>query len=719
MRPNNRGASSLVVLLAFAAGSAAQPVSSAFTYQGELRSGASPAAGLHDLRFRLYDAELGGSQVGPTVCGDNISVSNGRFTLPLDFGPVFAGQGRYLEIDVRVDAGLSCASSAGFVTLGPRQAVTAAPHASFALSAANATTAQTSTNATNAVNATTATTAANATQLGGQSAAFYLDASNLATGVLGSARLGGTYSGLLTLSNPSNAFSGSGAGLTGLNASGISSGTLADARLSANVALLSAPQTVTGVLTFSAAPAFTGAGAPFTVSGGGVVTNLNADRLDGMDASAFLTSVPAGTVVSGNNATHILRAENSSATFNSAAVLGVTTGNAHGVRGESVGMGGVGVSGVSPGTGVFGSSSGVSGRGVWGSANEGVGVYGQSSVLGGIGVLGRGPGTAVFGEADASGGTGVYGEASASSGSGVGVRGTSSSPNGTGVSGLVTLPTGTSIGGRFETAGNSGKGVYGRAYSGSGATFGGLFESESTGGRGVHGLTSANSGITYAVFGIADSTDGRGAYGFASALSGPTYGVYGRAVSPSGYSVYANGVFGATGIKAFRIDHPDDPTGKYLMHYSAESPEVINFYRGTVTLDGNGEMMVELPAYFGKVNADPSYQLTAVGAAMPMLHVAEEVDPRALEAGAAAGPDDAAPICRFKIAGGLPGRRVSWRVEAARNDAWMRAHGAPVEVAKPGAERGTYQLPELYGQPASMGIDSGAAFNRDSRRTNP
>jgi hypothetical protein len=60
------------------------------------------------------------------------------------------------------------------------------------------------------------------------------------TGTLATGSLSGTYSGALTLSNASNSFAGSGTGLTSLNATNLSSGTIADARLSTNVAFLSA-----------------------------------------------------------------------------------------------------------------------------------------------------------------------------------------------------------------------------------------------------------------------------------------------------------------------------------------------------------------------------------------------------------------------------------------------------------------------------------------------
>jgi hypothetical protein len=90
---------------------------------------------------------------------------------------------------------------------------------------------------------------------------------------------------------------------------------------------------------------------------------------------------------------------------------------------------------------------------------------------------------------------------------------------------------------------------------------------------------------------------------------------------------------------------------------------------------------------------------------MPNLHVAEEISDDALAAGAQAGPGDAPLTCWFRIAGGVPGAKVSWEVKAARNDLRMRLHGAPVEREKAGSERGKYQHPEYYGLPAEMGVD--------------
>ena len=64
---------SVLTSLALTAGAAAQ--STAFTYQGELKSDGQPASGLHDVRFKLFDAPTAGTQVGSTFCADNVQVN--------------------------------------------------------------------------------------------------------------------------------------------------------------------------------------------------------------------------------------------------------------------------------------------------------------------------------------------------------------------------------------------------------------------------------------------------------------------------------------------------------------------------------------------------------------------------------------------------------------------------------------------------------------------
>ena len=84
-----------------------------------------------DLRFRLWDAAGGGSQVGSTVTLTDVEVSDGLFTAQLNFRTKrFDGAGRWLEVGVRCPSG-----SGGYTWMAPRQALTASPYALYALRA--------------------------------------------------------------------------------------------------------------------------------------------------------------------------------------------------------------------------------------------------------------------------------------------------------------------------------------------------------------------------------------------------------------------------------------------------------------------------------------------------------------------------------------------------------------------------------------------------------
>ena len=62
----------------------AATLSTAFTYQGRLVAGGSPANGPFDLRLALYNSSVGGSQVGNTLTNLGVVVSNGLFTPPFN-----------------------------------------------------------------------------------------------------------------------------------------------------------------------------------------------------------------------------------------------------------------------------------------------------------------------------------------------------------------------------------------------------------------------------------------------------------------------------------------------------------------------------------------------------------------------------------------------------------------------------------------------------------
>jgi hypothetical protein len=109
----------------------ATPLGSAFTYQGRLSFTGTPASSAYDFQFYLFDASSGGSQVGAMIPVDDLVLTDGYFTVQLDFGAgAFNGQRRYLEVRVRPGN-----ETVAFSVLDPRQELTAAPGALYALSA--------------------------------------------------------------------------------------------------------------------------------------------------------------------------------------------------------------------------------------------------------------------------------------------------------------------------------------------------------------------------------------------------------------------------------------------------------------------------------------------------------------------------------------------------------------------------------------------------------
>lgn len=100
------------------------PMGTAFTYQGRLTSGSSPANSVYDFEFRLFDAVTSGSQIGGMVTKDDLPVSDGYFTTTLDFGAgVFTGDARWLQIGVRPGA-----ETGAYTTLTPRHELTPTPY---------------------------------------------------------------------------------------------------------------------------------------------------------------------------------------------------------------------------------------------------------------------------------------------------------------------------------------------------------------------------------------------------------------------------------------------------------------------------------------------------------------------------------------------------------------------------------------------------------------
>jgi hypothetical protein len=190
--------------------------------------------------------------------------------------------------------------------------------------------------------------------------------------------------------------------------------------------------------------------------------------------------------------------------------------------------------------------------------------------------------------------------------------------------------------------------------------------------RGGEGSGAGNAGG----IGI-DAEGGAGANGATNGLAGKFTG-----------DVLIDGNLNVLGTKNFKIDHPLDPENKYLYHAAIESSEVLNIYSGNVRLDATGAATVKLPEWFEALNKDFRYSLTPIGAPAQGLYIAEEVS-----------------NSRFKIAGGLPGAKVSWQVTGVRSDAALRLHPFKVEEDKPERERGRYLNSAAYGQTNERSVE--------------
>jgi hypothetical protein len=234
-------AAALVPLAAHAQGTA-------FTYQGRLHDGGNPASGNYDLRFSLHDDPTGGNNMGFPITNRAVLVSSGLFTTTLDFGQgPFNGRALWLQLALRTNG------SGVFNPLAPRQPLTPTPYTIFANTASNLSgllpVSQLTGTPAAAVNFTgnlagEVTGTQNATvvaRVGGQTAADLANgaaAANAATSanavntIVKRDASGNFSAGTVT----AGAFSGDGANLTALNASRITSGTVPDARLAANLA---------------------------------------------------------------------------------------------------------------------------------------------------------------------------------------------------------------------------------------------------------------------------------------------------------------------------------------------------------------------------------------------------------------------------------------------------------------------------------------------------
>lgn len=343
----------------------------------------------------------------------------------------------------------------------------------------------------------------------------------------------------------------------------------------------------------------------------------------------------------------------------------------------------------SAGNGVQGLTTSTGGDGVMGSATAttgtAAGVLGTSASATGFGLVGKG-------------GIGVSGASTICCGSGGSFTGFSA-PSNSGLSGTIGLTafggagdpqdTGTNGGAGIVTVGGTGMGLFsgdggtgidstgGNGFGDIGDAPGGIFRGGNgafQGGDGVDAIAGSGTGVV-AFGGNGNSSNGTTAGDGIDAYAGTDFNSF------AGYFVGDVLVTGTiTGaVKDFKIDHPQDPANKYLVHASVESSEMMNIYSGNVTTDGQGHATVQLPKWFETLNTDFRYALTVIGQFAQAI-VASEISQS-----------------QFGISTDKPNVKVSWQVTAVRHDAFAKAHPLVVEQPKEARVRGFYLNPELYG----------------------
>jgi len=399
---------------------------------------------------------------------------------------------------------------------------------------------------------------------------------------------------------------------------------------------------------------------------------------------------------------------NTSVGINNGDVFSVyATGSTNGSSGALSPIGAFALNGYSAttGIGVSGANSGT-GVGVWGSSSSGygtVGFSGAANAFAGMFQNSNANGTGLLATGNNLAGTYlVTGSAGSFRGNNFGIINfsniSSAAVSGSAVWGSNRKTIITSyLGGAGVTGIDSanGSGVIGVSFFGGNEGVTGI--GNSSNGTGVFGQAGMGAS-PYAVWGVVATASGTNASSIAVAgdntsTGANAIGILGQEVaapnSPTRYAIFANGDLAASGTKTFVIDHPLDPSGKFLKHFSMESNEVLNYYRGNVVLDANGEATIQLPSYFNSINnTNYNYNLTPIGAPA-QLYVKTEVSGN-----------------NFVIAGGVAGMKVSWTLTAERNDPYLQQNpdNRLVELPKTGDAAGKYLVPSLFGQPESAGI---------------
>ena len=428
-----RTARNLVAAAALCAGSMtalAGPVGTNFPYQGRLTDGGVPANGEYDIQLLMFNASVGGTQIGSTQTFSNRTVTNGVFTVDVSFGAQFDGEERWIEVRVRPGD-----SVGAYTAITPRTEATATPYAQGLKlpvtqegSATNGLLTFTNTNTSNTAHVLKLTSGAPSGNSPGISfqPVLILDTND--------------GNGLASYVSADNAyasqFSTSGTNSRAINA--VNSGT----GLGASILLSNTTNSSDGL---NVTTAGTGRAAVFISALGSSGANAVEIISNGNANSQALHSVHNGL---GDNALfEITDAAN----------------QGEAVEAHTVGTGNAGyfaVDNADSGTpALHGTTNGASGEGVYGfsSGGSGVGVLGTATGSFSHGVRGSGLSAGVRGDCGTTNGSGVYGVTSAGGGSAAGVRGDASQ--------------GGAAGGAFYN--NQGTGLYAQSTGGTAGFFSG------------------------------------------------------------------------------------------------------------------------------------------------------------------------------------------------------------------------------------------------------
>lgn len=380
-----------------------------FNYQGRLNDNGAPASGSYDLQFTVYGSATEGTPLPGIFATNGVAVSNGLFTVMLDFGAsVFTGAQRWLEVEVKTNGGAGPPAR-----LAPRQAVGPAPYALFATQSAQANAAPwgglsgvnvgagLSLGASNGIAVRFGNTAA--TAAAGDHNHFFQEWSGVAGGTSG-LKINNSGSGGVGVFGSATATTGSSFGLRGDSDSSAGIGVFGRAGASSGNTF--------GVQGVALSPGGAGLGGFHQASIGtepGVrgqtdSTTDSASGVVGVVNSSAAGSGSAGVRGVNNGTSNGIGVQGDSAAVNGNGVLGrhtSTSGTAAGVHGEtastsgsaagvlgqvtavsaggfSAGVRGINQSTTGSGIGVYGSQNG-NGWGVYGTSPHGAGIYGSST----------------------------------------------------------------------------------------------------------------------------------------------------------------------------------------------------------------------------------------------------------------------------------------------------------------------------------------------------